>query len=355
MRINSFAIICAFTAALVLIPACSSLHFKEPRYEGKRLSVWAAEHNAWTNQDEPPARFAAAEATWTNVVQAVGTNGLPFYAKWIGDASNPYRQYRAQHAIEILGPAAELLIPILAGLLKDEKTAPVAAECLLAIGPASIPSLIEAVETLTNRGQTCAITMLGELGPVAKPAVPVLIQIIKKDSRLAWPAMQTLVEIETNIDIVLPLLVAHISDTNCAPGAAYGLGRLGNAGVPTLLMSLTNETRDIRCFSAGALDPRFQKHSLERLETNSVGFRNMCCEYHLRVAGAASRFYSQGDCVAAEHIAEQFTNSTDVKISDAANIALANLRPLAATNVSQMELQRHQDFTPKPAAATPSR
>lgn len=348
MKINWVAIICGLMAALVFISACSTLHPKEPRYEGKRLSVWAVEHKTWTKQDEPPARFAAAESTWTNVVQAVGTNGLPYYAQWIGDASNPYRQYRSQHAIEILGPAAEPIIPILAGLLKDGKTASVAGSCLLAIGPASIPSLIEAVATLTNRGQTCAITMLGEFGPAAKPALPILIQIVKSESPLAWPAMQTLVEIETNIDILLPLLARHVADTNSASGAAYALGRLGNPGVPLLLQSLTNESRSIRCFAAGALDLRFQKRSDKKMETDSFRFRRLCAIYNMRVLGAASRSYSQGDWVVAAQIAEQFTNSVDATIRDSANKTLSVLLPLAATNVPQMKLEDRKNQTPYP-------
>ena len=348
MKINWVAIIGGLMAALFFITACSSLHPKEPRFEGKRLSVWAVEHNPRANQDESPARFAAAESTWTNVVQAVGTNGIPFYAQWIGDASNPYRQNRSQHAIEILGPAAEPIIPVLAGLLKDGKTAPVAGMCLLAIGPASIPCLIEAVATLTNRGQTCAITMLGEFGPAAKPAIPILVQIVKSESPLAWPAMQTLVEIETNIDILLPLLARHITDTNSASGAAYALGRLGNPGVPLLLQSLTNESRSIRCFAAGALDPRFQKRSDKKMETDSFRFRRLCSLYNLRVTGAAFRFYSQGEWVVAAQIAEQFTNSVDANIRDSANKTLSILLPLAVTNVPQMKLQDRQNHTPYP-------
>ena len=348
MKINWVAIICGLLATLFFISACSTLHPKEPRYEGKRLSGWAVEHKTWANQDESPARFAAAEATWTNVVQAVGTNGLPYYAQWIGDASNTYRQNRSQHAIEILGPAAEPIIPVLAGLLKDGKTAPVAGMCLLAIGPASIPCLIEAVATLTNRGQTCAITMLGEFGPAAKPAVPLLIQIVKSESPLAWPAMQTLVEIETNIDILLPLLARHVADTNSASGAAYALGRLGNSGVPLLLQSLTNESRSIRCFAAGALDPRSQKRADKKMEADSFRFRRLCSLYNIRVIGASFRCYSQGDWVVAAQIAEQFTNSVDATIRDSANKTLSVLLPLAATNVSQKKLEDRQNFTPHP-------
>ena len=348
MKTNSVAVISGLMAALVIVAACSSLRPKEPSYEGKMLSVWMTEHNSWTNQDEPPARYTAEEATWTNVVRAVGTNGLPFYSHWMGDAADPFRQYRSQQAIEILGPAAEPIIPILAGLLKDNKTASGAASCLLAIGPASIPSLIEAVETLTNRGQSYSITMLGEFGPAAKTAVPVLARIIQSDSPLTWPAMQALVEIESNTDVVLALLTPHMSDTNCGSGVTYALGRLGNTGVPLLLMSLTNETRSLRCFAAGALDTQFQKYSLDKYNTNTPRFRVLCCEYNLRTLNAAVQCYSKGDFVAATWTAEQFTNNTDIKIREAAENALSILRPMAETNVPQSRIDETDGFTPKP-------
>jgi hypothetical protein len=336
-------------AALVFLSACASLRSHEPRYEGKRLSVWVVELNTSSKEEESLAQMAARQAMWTNVVRAVGTNGLPFYSQWIGDASNPARKYGSVLAMEILGPAAEPAIPALASLLKDDQTAPAAAECLWATGSAAIPALTEAVETLTNRGRTAAIYILGEFGPTAKPVVPVLIQIIKSDSPLAWPAMQTLVEIETNPAVILPLLALHVADTNSAPGAAYALGRLGNAGVPMLLMALTNETRHMRCFAVGALDPEFQKYSMDKSSTNSSRFRRLCCVYNLKVMGAASRSYSQGEFVVAAQAAGQYTNSTDANIREAADHALNILRPLAETNVPQMKLQERDDSMPKPA------
>jgi hypothetical protein len=355
VRIKFVASICGVTAVLVLIPACSSLQTNEPRYEGKRLGVWMAEVNTFTNNGEPATQYEVASTTWTNIVCAVGTNGLPFYLHHIGDTTDEMKQYRAEQAIETLGPAAESAIPMLASYLKDNRTAMVAAKCLLAIGPASIPCLVKSVETLTNQGQTCAMTMLGEFGPVAKPAIPALIQIIQGDSMLAWPALQSLVEIETNAQVMLPLLALHLSDTNCGPGTAYALGRLGNAGVPLLLLSLTNEPRILRCSAVAALDPRFQKYATDKVETNHFWFQRLHCEFNTFMLGAAAHSYSQGDYVAVAKVAERYTNSSDINIRDAANTALIFLQPLAATNVSLMKIQSQQDFTPKPPAATPSR
>ena len=349
METRHYAIIGGLMGAILLfIAACSSLGPKEPRYEGKPLSAWVVSVDSETNPEESPAQYAAAEATWTNVVRGIGTNGLPFYSKWLRDFSKPNRQYRSQEAIEILGPAAEPLISDLAKLLKQDQVASSAARCLTAIGTAAIPCLTEAVETLTNRGQSIAISTLASFGPAAQPVVPALIQFIKNDFRLAWPALQALVEIETNRDVVLSLAASHIFDTNCASGAAYALGRLGNAAVPILLRSLTNETRSIRCFATGALDPQFQSNSTNPIQTNSLWFQRLGCEYNLKVLQAATRCYSLGDYVAATQTAEQFTNSPDAKIREAASQALAVLRPLTETNVPPARLDGTHHYQPKP-------
>ena len=279
---------------------------------------------------------------------AVGTNGLPYYLKWMVDSDNQLRKYRAGHALEILGPTAEPAIPALAHLLNDDRNCSAAANCLLATGPAAIPVLTEAVETLTNRGRVQAIEILGEFGPLAKPAVPILIQIIQGDSPLAWPAMQALVEIETNQTVILPLLALHVSDTNSAVGAAYALGRLGDAGIPMLLMALTNETGIIRCSAAGALHPVFQKYFKDKSVTSAPGFRfrRMCCAFNLEVIGEATRACSQGDFVAAAQVAAQYTNSTNANIREAASNVLSILRPLAETNVPQSKLDQQDGFIP---------
>ena len=350
MQSKYVSIACGVMAALVFVPACSSLRSHEPRYEGKRLSVWATELDTPSREEKSLSQMSAREATWTNVVQTTGTNGIPFYVQWLGDTNDQSHKYRAERAIEILGPAAEPAIPALASLLRNDQASIVVANCLLATGPAAIPALTEAVETLTNRGRMAAITILGEFGPAATPAVLVLTQIIKSDSPLVWPAMQTLVEIETNPAVVLPLLALHVADTNCAVGAAYALGRLGNAGVPMLLTMLTNETKIIRYSAAGALHPVFQEYLNGKSGPSAPGFqfRRMCCAFNLKILGEANRASMQGDFVAAAEISARYTNSPDANIREAANNALKVLRPLAETNVPQSKLDLQNGFMPRP-------
>jgi len=349
IRTKFATILCGVVAVLIFIPACSSLKSHEPRYQGKTLGVWVAELSKEHPEETSPDQGWVREGTWTNVVQAVGTNGIPYYLKLMADSNDDLRRYWGGHAIVILGPAATSAIPTLASLLDKHRTGYEAERGLVAIGPAAIPAVIGVIETSTNLTRARAMEILAEYGPSARSAVPLLTEIIRSDSPLSWPAMQALVEIETNQAVILPLLALHVSDTNTAVGnsaigAAYALGRLGDAGVPLLLLMLTNETRIVRASAAGALDPDFRKYSKDKNVTNAPGFQRLRVEYNMRLSRVGARTYAKGDFVAAAETAAQFTNSPDANIREAANNALNVLRPLAETNVPQSKLDRENGF-----------
>ncbi len=343
-RIADVLAACVLLVSFVFAASCSSPNSHEPRYEGKSLSVWVNELSAPTPHEPSPLQVAANMSTWTNVVRSIGTNGLPLYLKWIEERNDTSRDYFAVNAIQILGFRAEPAIPALAGMLKNDQIASPAAFCLESIGSAAIPALIQAVETLTNHGQSEAIYTLADFGLIAKPAIPALTQIAKLDSPVAWPAMQALVEIETNSALVLPVLVQHARNTNNGVGAAYGLGRIGNAGIPTLLNLLTNETRIILCSAAGALSPEFQKYSLDKAGANTGGTRRLTSIFNLCTVHAAAQGYGKGYLVMAAQTAMLYTNSADIDIREAADKTLTLLRSLAATNIPQADIDKQSGF-----------
>jgi hypothetical protein len=342
MRAKYVSFLCGVVALLIILTACASLKSREPRYEGKTLSVWVAELSKEHPEETSPDQGWAREGTWTNVVRGVGTNGLPYFLKLMTNANDDLQRYWGGHAIVILGPAAASAIPTLVGLLDRNRTGYEAARGLAAIGPAAVPALTEYIETSPGLTPARAIEVLGEYGPSASPAIPVLTQIIQSDSLLAWPAMQTLVEVETNQAVTLPLLALHIADTNCTIGTAYGLGRLGDAGLPMLLTMLTSGARIVRTSAMGALDPDFQKYSKDKGSTDSPGFKRLSLEYLMRMGSVGYRAYSQGDFVVAAATAAQYTNNPDSTIREVANHALEILRPLAETNVPQSKVDQQE-------------
>jgi hypothetical protein len=331
------ALIVSVTTTL-LITACVNLRPSDPVYEGRRLSDWMDDlTNSWS-EDEPSAKILARQQMWINVVRGLGTDALPFYVKGIQDTDHAARSYGSDTAFQILGAKAEPAIPDLAGLLAHDKTANAAARGLVAIGPASIPALTNAVATLTSHQRYAAISALGQFGLSAEAAVPTLIHTIKIDPFASDIAMRALVEIDSHHQALIPLFSEHITDSNGAAGAAYALERLGTPGIPVLLQSLTNGPRNIRAFAEGALDPDFQKFSLDKVEASTPAFMRLVTVYNLKALKAASHIYAQGDFRAAAQTAERFLNDTNPAIGLSASNALIYLAPLARTNISQSKI-----------------
>lgn len=348
LKRHQFQILFAtFAGLIVVILAVWLLLPREPIYQGKRLTAWMDELNKEWNENEPLARVTARQATWTNVVQSVGANALPYFLKWIPDARHPLRQNASATAIRILGPMAEPAIPGLVRLLKDEHAAHDVAYCLTSIGLAAVPALSNVVATTTNRECIEALGSLRDLGPVASPTVPMLIQIVRTNPNLANFALQSLVEVETNADALMPLLVEHLTDTNNAGVPAYGLGRIGQPGFPFLLQSLTNEARIIRHFAEAALSTNFQKISTGKLKVTPPErpmYSKAC--FNLLVLEAAFRSYSEGDFQMAAQTAQQFTNDPNPVICTAASNVLSYLDPILRTNPIPQAVRDERDWPP---------
>ncbi len=271
-------------AAALIIAVIAWLSFPaEPRYQGEPLGrVLDGLYYS------PPFEesFSQAEARWisiTNVVRSVGSKALPFYLHrlrqkshsgwydklddWLREKSserlhlpkhrNPNLQ--AMLCIQILGPDARSAIPALENMLTDEEMSILATRSLAAIGPAAVPVLTNAlVATSSDRVRWNILEALGNLGPAAKPAAPFLLRLVEnKGSAVGLSAsdlaLRALVEIETDSAALKPLLIQCLANTNTAPGAAFGLTRLGPEGFPILLYAVTNTEPKIRAAAEAAL------------------------------------------------------------------------------------------------------
>ena len=261
----------------------------EPRYQGKRLSTWMNDLTAEPqnlSESEALAVEAQRREMLTNVVRAIGSDGLPFYLDWIQSAPQkpspyerledwltqktrnrirlPQRQYRAVQAftaIQILGPSAKSAVSPLERLLNNESSCDIAARCLAAIGPDSVPALSNALTSTNDRVRNVAARALGDLGVAAKPSRPELMIVIKTEKASSSPGLSTtdlalraLAEIDSTADELLALFQAQLFATNASAGAAYGLVRLGATGTPILNQAVTNEDAKIRASAEAALD-----------------------------------------------------------------------------------------------------
>jgi HEAT repeat protein len=100
---------------------------------------------------------------------------------------------------------------------------------------------------------------LGEIGPLAKPAIPPLIQVLKsQDQGARIPAANALGEIHSDPDIVIPALIECLDDKlddlpEAAASSLAKFGRQAKAAVPKLVKMLTDKEDDVRAAAAEAL------------------------------------------------------------------------------------------------------
>ena len=102
-----------------------------------------------------------------------------------------------------------------------------------------------------------AARTIGELGPVAKPAVPVLVQALKaQDTMVHEAAISALGRIHSDPDVVIPLLIGYLEDDNLNDEAALALanyGSLAKAAVPKIIPLLHAQDKDAQAAAKDAL------------------------------------------------------------------------------------------------------
>ena len=91
---------------------------------------------------------------------------------------------------------------------------------------------------------------IGELGPPAASAVPVLIEALKsKDVGLREPAMRSLGGIHGHPEVVIPLLISYMDDKDLNDDAVLALGHFGSlakAAVPKIIPMLKFPDKEAR-------------------------------------------------------------------------------------------------------------
>jgi len=90
---------------------------------------------------------------------------------------------------------------------------------------------------------------LGQLGPVAKVAVPSLIQLLKGENRLQKDAIRALGNIHSDPDVVIPLLIPYLTNDDFNDKAAIALGNYGSLAkeaVPKIVPLLKARDKEAR-------------------------------------------------------------------------------------------------------------
>jgi len=148
--------------------------------------------------------------------------------------------------LSLIGPAAKEAVPTLLVAMQDMDST-VATNAALALGRIGSPAasgLVQALKNSNPRVRGLALGAIKHLGPDAKDAVPVLIEMVKKTNNESVPAIEALGRIGLASSEAVPLLIETLDSKKPAGAlnpariqAVVALGRIGPnaaAAVPAL-------------------------------------------------------------------------------------------------------------------------
>jgi hypothetical protein len=259
---------------------------REPSYKGKSLSEW-------TMLRSKPSQDPEVEEA---IIQ-IGTNGIPYYLKWIEYEQplvkqvyyfyldkllrtiksdkrvwddNISRAWGAEEAFRTLGPRAAPAFNELAALATGPRIASTNdAELFVAkratfalswLGAPALPPLMNALTNKQNLIPDSAVRGIGRMGSNALPAVPVLMDCTASTNLyLAWLAIRALGELQLEPARVVPVLVTQLNnpDANRRIVAAKALGQFGHkakSAEPALRERLADSNEDVVDAAATALE-----------------------------------------------------------------------------------------------------
>jgi hypothetical protein len=204
----------------------------EPVYKGKRLSYWLQGYNAQLRHLAGPQRKDTEEA-----IRQIGTNGIPTMLKMLQAKDSWLKTkwitlVRKQHFVK-------------ADVINATDKNYSASSALLLLGDAAsnaVPDLIEIYDkniSHFSKTETCGV--LGQLGPLARQAIPSLIRNMTNDDfYVRQDAGLALDRIHLEPKLVVPAMIAALHDPapNLVGNAVVTLGDYGpdaKAAIPALL------------------------------------------------------------------------------------------------------------------------
>jgi hypothetical protein len=166
-------------------------------------------------------------------------------SKLVRDLQDPdgAKREEAAKALGRLGPKAKDAVPALLGTYGDQRLTVwgAASASIRQIGAAAVPSLVDALQRTPNPNLRFVIieSLLKEMGPAAKDAVPILVAALRvpptEDDPLCFNAASALVAIDPGRPEIVPVLVQALSYNSLTRGTALDdLSALGPRAKPAL-------------------------------------------------------------------------------------------------------------------------
>jgi HEAT repeat protein len=246
------------SAVLIFLAACAVgaaglyvFHPREPSFEGRRFSQWVLTMNS----EKPGPQKEEARA----VVRHLGTNSIPLLLRWLREPDTPSLNERfinlkskafgwlAAHRIikprsitttgrgpnhrtiaawalaELDSASKKTVIPALISMLSDKSHEPggfseLAGKAFIVLptmAPESIGPLIDALSNQDTQVWALAEGALGNIGPVAKAAIPVLEKrLVDKDPNIRVGAAETIGKLGGDPDEFVPVVIKSLPEVN---------------------------------------------------------------------------------------------------------------------------------------------
>lgn len=204
---------------VMLLGVLLALHFwpsSEPSYNGKTLSEWVHEYEAYHQVPGAPQRQIAVDA-----IRHIGTNAIPFLLAWIQyeepawvselpealqshsmDNDGIAAFYAAQRVFDILGPQAKSAIPELSDIVTNSTDPNIvvgAAVAMTSIGPDALPAYLDAITNQQGRLRQELVFWMWRFGNDAEPALRTFVDVplVSHEARRAlWQLERA--EVETS-------------------------------------------------------------------------------------------------------------------------------------------------------------
>jgi HEAT repeat protein len=224
---------------------------REPRFEGKPLSVWLEGYNL------PMAQYQESWLRADEVVRQTGTNAIPTLLAMLRlSDSSPLKRAlldlaARQHFIKIQHVHA----------WAQNWRAALAFKALGSTGRDAVPELMRLYEYPPSAPSKRYTAMaLGNIGPAAQAAVPLLLRGLdsSSDEEVKASVIPALGQIHAEPGQVVPALMKCLSgnSTEVEAGAAKALGNFGadaEPAIPALIEILESPRADLRACATNAL------------------------------------------------------------------------------------------------------
>ncbi len=224
-----------------------------------RLAKIRAKRQAVPSPVQSPDRKPLGGASREFVTEAlgkIGAPGVPELIRGLKDRDDYVRSIAAE-SLGRIGPDAREAVPAHAEMANDRLRA-LAAQALwrIAKDERAIPILMEYLQTSSANNQTHAMTILAEIGPAGKDAVPLLISVLNRadpyqgrdtsmEKRRPEEAAKTLGRIGPEARAAVPALEAALKDPDGGVRIAAGLA----------LWRIARSELALKALSESLLDP----------------------------------------------------------------------------------------------------